>query len=294
MSPLVYMRGWVGVAVLVASLVACSNPERELRVGGETPYVRCLGAEPPAARSVRLAGTSVRAEGRVLHLEGLRPPLRLAAFAGPAFHAPPTRSDLDALRSARPDLLLVLGDVGDDPATARATLAGLATLPLPTLVLAGGRDTLGRMADAIDAIAQNKERVFDITPMTSIELAGARLVPLAGARDGHYASTEQGCGYGPADMAQRAASLHTSGAHLVAWEHPAEVAEIKPELRGGLFAWPSEPVAAAADAAPASDAPIIVPHLSGPATELADGSRTSPGFALIGLSEGGQLEPIAP
>jgi hypothetical protein len=290
------------------------------QVHGDTPYVRCLAGAPPSSGTRKVGRLTLRLQERVLRVEGLRRPLTLAAFAGPGLGAAPAGAELAALRAAGPDLLLLLGDVGDRPATARATLAQLATLAAPTLVVAGGRDTPGRIADALDAVpAGNRMRIIDTTAIREIRLGSDTLVPVAGSLDGHYALEDAACGYGLDDLKHLAGELASGRARrwLLAWEAPGlggprgvartdqgvdvgspALAQLSLRIGapGGIFAWPRVQLGrpairkGAQRVAPgtaAADLQVVVPRLSGPAAERGDRSTVRPGFALLQLDPSG-------
>jgi hypothetical protein len=252
----------------------------------------------------------MRSQGRQLQIDGLPREAVVAAFAGPAFYDPPGPAALAALRAAKPDMLLLLGDIGDEPLAARETLAALASLPMPMLILAGGRDTQQGMAEAIESLGPASGPVFDITAVTIVRVGDAILIPVAGALDGHYARSSASCGYGRQDLRPRQSALSGARARgrvwLVGWEAPETWGEgAEPSLgqstghgdepavelaravgaSGGVFAWP--PAQPGAGQTPDGALQIRVPRLTGAPAELADGARVGPGFALLGLSGSG-------
>jgi hypothetical protein len=279
--------------------------DRALTVGGPTPFVRCLAADPPPARTVRVGSAVLEVRNRELNITGLGPVVRVAAFSGPAFFAAPGPRELSALRAASPNLLLILGDVGDQPATAQATLARLSDLRLPTLVLAGGRDTWRSVRDALRSLDAARSWLLEITALEAIHVGGATLIPVAGAREGHYARTDQSCGYRREDVARIAARLPAIGSAsriVVGWEAPEFGGRSAPDVvselgaAAGLFAWPvgppwelGEPGEVDPEAAPISS----VPRLGGAAGESVDGARVAAGFGLFELAAG-RLKALDP
>jgi len=291
----------------------------DLRVEGATPYVRCLADEPPADGVKRVGGARIRTRNGAIAIEGLRAPVTVAAFAGPGFE-PPAKTALEAIAAARPQLLLMLGGVGDTPAIAASTLAALAGLPVPTLILAGGRDSPNRIQRALEGLkAGQADRITDVTTSTSVSIGGDTFIPVAGSLGGHYALDAEACGYGESDLRSRAANdvlPAKSRRWLLAWEAPASdgeaavahvgggvelgsapLGELARALgaRGGLFAWPEVQVLRpsagahrrAALGVSHADFQLVVPRLSGPAIERSDGSRVAPGFALLRLDSPG-------
>ncbi|MGD8860728.1 MAG: hypothetical protein PVI30_12020 [Myxococcales bacterium] len=288
---------------------------------GPTPHVRCIAGSPPAEGRIEVGGTILTIQGRELKVEGLDPPITLAAFSGPA-PAPTVPSELlAALKAAAPDLVLMLGGAGDTPEQARTTLEALAGLPAPTLFLAGGRDVPQRVHEARAALGAPAERIIDVTPLQSIRVGNDTLVPVAGAAGGRYAAGPEACGHTLEDLKGLAADLGPAPAdgrrYLLAWNAPglggaaavartdtgvdvgsADLAELARRVGapGGLFAWPRVQAlrpAASAGARPlspgeaAADLRMVVPRLGAPAVERADGSRLPPGFALVSLDEHG-------
>ncbi|MFI5305821.1 MAG: hypothetical protein ACHQ53_00635 [Polyangiales bacterium] len=243
----------------------------------------------------------------------------LAAFAGPGLGAPPTPAVAAALAAAHPDLMLLLGDLGDRPATAKATLAALATVPAPTLLVGGGRDTPARIADAIAALRAGTERIIDATGLREVRLGSDTLIPVAGALDGRYAVEERACGYALEDLKRLAKEVAGGPGRrwLIGWEAPGlggvssvsrtdqgvdvgspALAQLGMRLGapGGLFAWPhvqaGRPTSTGGNSRlaagePAKDFQLVVPRLSGPAVERADGSMLPSGFALLRLDSSG-------
>jgi hypothetical protein len=292
----------LSLALALASVASgCSRDrpdERMLTVSGPTPYRRCLAAAPPASRAFHVGRIRLRLEGRALTVEASTP-VRIAAFAGPAFHRAPGDAELAALRSADPDLLLLLGDIGDELADTRATLRALATLAVATLVLAGGRDTRANIGAALDSLGPARRHVVDISALIAVRIAGDTLIPIAGAFEGRYALSAQGCGYGPIDI-QRLARAHPDTwpgrRWLLGWEAPwvdeaglsistreSPLTGLAERLivRGGLFAWPAPLTDAAASSNTSPAIPerccTIVPRLTG----------SAPAFALLQVSATG-------
>ena len=102
---------------------SCGCGAESLRVEEPFPHVRCLAADAPDPdRGGTLGDVTVRIEDRVAFVEGPEPPVRFAAFAGPA----PGRADLSgglsAIAEAGVSFAVVLGDFGDDPEALGATL----------------------------------------------------------------------------------------------------------------------------------------------------------------------------
>jgi hypothetical protein len=308
---------------LVALLgsVSCSRDvPSQIQVNGPTPYSRCLAGDPPKSRKWKVANTTLTTKERALIIEGYRYPIRIAAFSGPAF----VRSSIDLalkdIQRKKPDLVFVLGGIGDDELTAIHTLASLSRLSFPSLVLAGGRDSWPNLRKAfasLDKAAQDK--VVNLTPMRSIRVGKDVFIPVPGAADGRYALDEKSCGFEKRDLDQIADEQGPSGDRrwLLSWEVPAvanrysvghtgsgvEVGSSdlgafakRIAARGGLFAWPYVQVMRPYSSktgnliqfgVAALDLHVVVPRLMGPAMERDDGSYLNAGFAFVQLTETG-------
>jgi hypothetical protein len=328
------------LVMLSAGLSApgCSE-ETRLSADGATPYARCLARSVGAGVARRVGGVSLELEDGVLEITGLPVSPRVLVAAGPGpGPAPwsvkpgaqtgakekaetlpvPDSGLIAAVTAARPSLVVVLGDLGDQPALASATAAMLDRLGLPVLVLGGGRDTLATLREA-----DGLPNVVDLSPLRAVRLipdakaAPYGLIPVAGALDGRYARTKDGCGYAPDDLDERELPEPLPGERrlLLAWQgavggegfehagadtgNPALVSFAKRAgSTAGLFAWPHAQAgrlrstrdgAPRAAGVPVEDLGLVVPRLAGPAIERADGSRLLPGFALVELGAQGPL-----
>jgi hypothetical protein len=250
---------------------------------------------------------------RTLEITGLRRPAVLVAFTGPGPGPAPGPAAFSALASERPDLLIALGDMGDSDSVARDTVRGLAAAGLPTLIVAGARDTPERLAASLPATTG---AVMEVSAFDAIRIGADTFVPLAGAHLGHYALTRTSCGYGAEELEALATALgprKTGRRWLLSWDAPAggpaAAAALDagdPELQrfaekigapGGLFAWPSSQAGRAfagerRDPIPIGapgrhDLQLVVPRLTAPAIERADGSRLLPGYAVLRLDGAG-------
>ena len=223
----------------------------------------------------------------------------------------PSAAALAAVVADKPSLLFVLGDLGESEALARATTKALAATGIPTLVVAGARDAPSRLSAARD----ESGRVLDVTALDAVRIDGDTFVPLAGTQLGRYAEAADDCGFGMEDLEALTKALGPpKGGRrwLLSWQAPAggvagaALDAGSPELErfaraigaaGGLFAWPTveagrafageRRVPIAQGAASARDLQLIVPRLTAPALERADGSRLMPGYALLRLDDAG-------
>ncbi len=243
--------------------------------------------------------------GRALDISGPAE-LRIAAFTGPVgarFEA----GDLELLRRARPALAFYLGGLGDDDATARANLASVASLRVPTLFVAGGADRPSVIEAAFDALTPpERDLVLHASGLREARFGRARFVIVAGAPFGRYALDEHSCGFGATDLEeiQRAVSgTAAPSTWLLSWYAPAGYGVSEgfggselgsPDLkalaaalgaRGGLFAYPEAQVDR-----PHSDPLVwVVPRLARVGSVRADGSHVPAKVAVLAMSEQGLI-----
>jgi len=282
--------------------------------------MRCLAGPEPDTRSERIGRVTLKLAARVLTVAGPTP-LRLAVFSASGLGKGPTESALAALRSLRPDLILMLGGVGADGPLASATLGKLASLPVLTLIVLGGRDGWAVHAKALEAV-EDTPRIIDATALRAIRIGDNTLVPLAGADTGRYALDGASCGFNGADLDLVAQELGPLAADerrwLVSWHAPAElpsgligghpgapgpgsaagstgstaVARFAERIsaRGVLYAWPAQPTQG--DPLPGAAAPgplgvAAVPRLFGPRHEAADMTRGEHSVLLLEVDRTG-------
>lgn len=292
-------------AALLVGCGSCQGPPSELKVDGPTPYVRCMAAEPPDDGELAVGAVKIVREGRELTLRGLPDRATVVAFAGPG---PATVEPDSLVRSAKerePDLVVVLGDLGDAQEQAERTLAALASLEVPVLVVAGGRDDAVVWEEAFDSLDGDAAgRVVDATPYRRVLVGPHELVPVAGAPEGRYARTDQACGFGRDDLEEVEDALGDAPAGqriLLSWAAPAGWAEglegadpgdpalgelvDEGHLGSGLFAWPPS----ARPPADGAEGPLRlgVRPVSGPAVVGPDGSRATPGPTALALGPEG-------
>jgi hypothetical protein len=289
--------GTVGVIALVVS-AACSTESR-LRVTGETPYVRCLAAPPPKEHAWRVGALGLRITKRVLHVESASGPT-LAVLSGPAFGRPWSGADLAALTSSSATLVVVLGGLGETEADAATNLQTLAATGRVSLVLGGGRDRFGVTSAAFDRLdGKLAERVVDIRALDEVQVGSVSLVPVAGGELGHYASTDDACGFAKDDLDALADRLgRRDGRWLLSWQAPAgpfarddqglELGSVtlaafaqQVGADAGLHAYPEAQAGRVLLAAPRH---AVVPRLAGARPERSDGSLVPTGFALVDLA----------
>jgi hypothetical protein len=281
--------------------------------GGPTPHARCAVAEPPAAFEAGVGALRLHLAARELRIDGAPDVLRVALVRGPSPSSAPLQPSVEALGRARPDLVLCVGGFGDDPPSILGTLRALAALPMPVLLVAGGRDDLAMLRAGLAQLPpEARTRVLDLSSLRRVRVGAVVLVPAAGAPDGRYARSDEACGLGAADVEAIVDDVGVAEGEtrfLVSWAAPddpassrgiegapsgsALVGDLAERIgaRGVLSAWPEAQVGRTfLDTVPAlAVASALVP--GGP--PRADGSEVVPGVTLLELGAGG-LSSAAP
>lgn len=218
---------------LAVLLCSCTCGGSALEVEGERGFVRCFAAEPIARDHL---------QGRLLSIDIDTDPWTLVVLRGEG----QTLGSLDAARRAMPELVVLLGGIGDDTQVAGQNVAALEALGAPVLFVASGRDERAVILRALEG-----RRVIDATPLRLIRAGGLELVPVGGAPGGRYARTVGACGV---DDAEPYALDPSQGQRLLlSWAAPppapgllgveagsplvAEIAE-RAHATEGVFAWP--------------------------------------------------------
>jgi hypothetical protein len=292
-------------SVLAMMLAGCScgDDADAIRVSGDEGYVRCLAADAPEPRAWQVGALHLTtSEDRSLRIEGLPRSARVAVFRGPM-----SASAVHALDRAA--LAVVLGGIAASRREADASLASLAALEVPVLLIAGGGDRHDALREALAALEGGaRDRIVDATPLRSIRLGAVELVPLAGAPEGRYARSSEACGLTEDDLDDVADDLgapaHGVKRYLFSWAAPrgegassasrgiGGVEAGSQALRdfaehigavGAVFAWPVE------SPTPREDDPlrVAVGPLAGGWVELADGTRRAPAATLLTLTPDG-------
>ncbi len=140
------------LAPLLLTVLTCCRGGHSF--GEASSTLNCLEMAPPDPPE-RLGSLRLRRKARTLHIE--RPssrrgaPWRIVLAAGPAPGDALDAPLLEAIAKARPDLLVLLGDVGDGPEQARRTVTALSKVSDAVLLLPGGRDDPSVLAEAVEA-----------------------------------------------------------------------------------------------------------------------------------------------
>lgn len=311
------------------ALVSCALGACNRLSGGteDAPFVRCPKLEAPKEHAWKVGATGLAVHERELKLSGLKLPFALAAFSGPAPGPGLTAAELATVRGASPKLVLVLGGLGDTEADVLATVHALATLPVPVLLIQGGRDRPAFLTAALEKV--EAPNIVDASRLSRVRIGSDVLVPLAGAAHGRYSVGEGACGHALDDVKALAAALgprpEQERRFLIAWHAPggggpfavardvrgvdtgdADLAELSRRIgtTGGLYAWPhvraGEPAGqgGAVRLAPgqlAEDLQLVVPRIAGPALPLSSGGQLPPSAALLTLDAAGlRLDSLLP
>lgn len=307
-------------AVMVLVVAGCGRCNSVSEVGGETPYERCLDADPPSFPA-NLGKLKFTLADRVLEIHGLPPEPRVAVFQGPGMATGmSSTAALAALTAQTPDLLLMLGGLGTDAKTAATVLGSVAEVGVPVLFLAGGRDRANTLAEGRETLPDPlANRVLDTTALVGVRVHAYFLLLLAGAAGGQDGIADDSCGFSEADIEPRLDAAKTAASRsrvvIVSWAIPAGplggsdsgvsivgsglIAGLQADLGvvGGLHAWPDHqvmrPLSKANQAlgwgVPVADLQLVVPRLIGPSHQRADGTRQTPGFAIIRLAKAGLI-----
>lgn len=296
--------------LLALACVAGCSAESKLRKEGATPYVRCVAGPELDERTLRAGPWTLELKKRVLRVLGpTTRALRLAALSAPGFGDPLGSEALARIREANPDLLVLLGGIGDGPALASATFKALASLSMPSLIVLGGRDTWSAHEKALEELPSNA-RIIDATVLRAIRIGNHTLVPLPGAEKGRYALQSAACGFDQADLDEAAQEIGAAPAGenrwLLSWQAPTRVAGAlgprtesgaalgSPLLtrfaqrvgaKGALYAWPTDEKTAVVQAGPLGVA--AVPRLFGPRLETSSGSRIPNGLLMLEVGNDG-------
>ncbi len=299
----------LGLILFALAHVSGCSAESKLRKEGATPYVRCIAGPEPDSRSLRVGPWKLETKKRVLDVTGPNRALRLAALSASGISNPLGPEALARVRDANPDVLLILGGLGEGPPLAAATVKAFASLAIPTLIVLGGRDTWSAHEKALEDLPADA-RIIDATVLRAIRIGKHTLVPLPGAERGRYALQAAACGFDQPDLDQAAKELGPAGAGesrwLLSWQAPAQVgsapgprtasgsplgssmlARFASQIgaKGALYAWPADETLISPEVGPLRVA--AVPRLYGPRIETAGGSRLPNSLLLLEVSADG-------
>lgn len=273
-------------------------------------FKRCPQLDAPDARSVRAGALEIVIDERLMTVKSKQGSVRVAAFTGPV-GAALTRHELSTLSAAQPELVILLGGLGENEEMAKATLASLATLRVPVLFVAGGTDRVNVFEAAFDDLDdQARDLMIQGSGLRELRIGRDRFAIVAGAPDGRYALDEEACGFESDDLdAVREAieSDEEKGARLwlLSWSAPAGfgvtrslggqdvgsegLAELAEDLgaQGGLFAFPESAVAQPITDAQRKGLSLVVPRLGRTGASRAEGGRVPSSVAKLTVSGAG-------
>lgn len=273
-------------------------------------FQRCAQLDAPESRAWHAGELDLVLEDRVLRVKSKQDSVRIAAFAGPV-GAALTRHELASITAAKPQLVIMLGGLGDDEEMAKASLAGLAALRIPSLFIAGGADRRPVIQAAFDDL-EDAARDFVIhgSGLRELAIGRDRFAVVAGASDGRYALDDSACGFESDDLtdvreAIEAADTKSSRVWLLSWAAPAGfgvtralggqdvgsegLSDLAEDIgaRGGLFAFPESAVAQVMKDAQRKGFSLVVPRLGRTGASRADGGRVVSGVARLVVNGAG-------
>lgn len=266
-------------------------------------FTRCVEADPPAARKLRVGPRTLSVAGRVAELAGPLP-VRIAAFTGPVA-GPLSHSDVAEVAAKKPELVWVLGGFGDDAQAVADSLAALAGLRVPVLLVPGGGDRLRALEDALRGLDPGAaEFLVSGAGLHELRVGGERFALVSGAPDGRYAVDDGACGFGADDAATVGATLKSGKGRrwLLAWAAPTGLGLTRPPgapdvgspvlaglvealgARGGVYAWPEGHYVI-----PGRDVPlhVLAPRLGRTGALAEGGGRLGRGVLMLHVDAGG-------
>lgn len=262
---------------------------------------------------MRSGPLELEVQERVLHVRSAAG-LRVAAFTGPV-GGTLSRGDLALLADAKPGLVLFLGGLGDDVASASANLAGLAALRVPTLFVAGGSDRLPVIEEAFSNLPDDAaELMLQGSGLREVRFDNQRFAVIAGSPLGRYALDDSACGFTVDDLSEVREAFEDAKAKrqrisLLSWgapsgwglSHAAGVDVGSPELfalgqtlsaQGGVFAYPEVRAGEAVRSPARKGVSAVVPRLGRVGSTRGDGGRLPSSLMLLVLTAEG-LVPAA-
>jgi hypothetical protein len=282
------------VSLVLSQGCRCSALSGEVDDHG---FTRCVQADPPAERKVRAGQRTLSVAGRVAELSGPLP-VRIAAFTGPVA-GPLSATDVAEVAAKKPAFVWVLGGLGDDLASVHTSLAALAGLGVPVLLMPGGADRLALLSEGLAALSAGAaDLLVSAAGLHELRVADERFALVSGAPDGRYAIDEAACGFTSEDTdTVAAAGKGPKGrSWLISWAAPAGLGLTTPpgapdvgspalaalvstlKARGGVYAWPEGHYVL-----PSGEAPlhVVVPRLGRTGALAEGGGRLGRGVLML-------------
>jgi hypothetical protein len=274
----------------------------------DVSFKRCALADPPSAGKRRVGALTLEVDERALTIRGAGKELRLGAFTGPV-GAALTRVELARISAAAPDLLLMLGELGDSVEAASASLVGLAALGPPVLFVPGGGDRLEVIQEAFETLTDaQRAGVIDASGLRELRIGRDSFAIVPGAPLGRYALDDDSCGFETDDLEAVAEALapavkQSRRIWLLSWGAPSgfgvtrglgstelgssELSELARDLgaKGGLFAFPETSALVPSRAAGALA--LVVPRLGRTGSTRREGGRVPSMLAILTLGPDG-------
>lgn len=250
--------------------------------------------DPPAPFETSVNDLTLRVRDREMDVDGLPETFVVALARGPAPFAVSIDEEIEEIGQSGVKLTFILGSIGDDEFTATRNVAALARLPMPVIVVAGGRDHPADIEAAFAALDEPaRKRVVHASGLRRIRLGRAlALVPVAGSVHGRYSRDDASCGIGADDLEEIAADLGDQGEErrlLLSFAVPSgsaasialeggdagsvELARFAEHIgaTGGFVAWPEAHAGQVLGEGLSSYA--VAAALAGPSVVRAEGSR---------------------
>jgi Icc-related predicted phosphoesterase len=98
------------------------------------------------------------------------------------------------------EVLVAVGDLGDDQKQIENALDRLAASGLPVLAVIGNREGRAAFNDAVAAAASRHNNVINLNHVRLVTLDDAALVSIPGYHNKVYIHADDGCLYGPSDL----------------------------------------------------------------------------------------------
>lgn len=301
-SARLWSRFWL-LALLAVGGCRCSKLTGS---GDSGDFKRCAQVDAPEGRTWRAGELELAIEDRVLRAKGKVDALRLVTFTGPV-GAALTRHELAQISQAEPQLVLMLGGLGDDVQMAKATLAGLAALRVPSVFIAGGADRLPVVEEAFEELDEaGRDLVTHGSGLRELAIGKDRFAIVPGAPEGRYAIDDTACGFESDDLDDVREHLEAneqkgSRVWLLSWAAPSgfgvtralgghdvgseALAKLAEDIaaEGGLFAFPESAVAQPVRDAQRKGLSLVVPRLGRTGATRVDGGRVVSGVARLSV-----------
>lgn len=203
---------WSASAAAALCLGGCAREAPPSTAAATQPPA--LSAPPPPAQPVRgdpACLASLDAPSSRLVLRQARGELRIGVLAGlkesEDANLRQARALADQLKARGAEVLVALGDLGDNAEAQDALLGAIGAAGVPLLALAGNREVRAELDGALSELKRRGLPVVDLSRVRLVDLGDALLVGLPGAFERRQLRAEGACLYGQADLDALAAFL---------------------------------------------------------------------------------------